>query len=284
METGSSDPVEASVSIPAGALSGDQEITIAASDSSDLPDPPPGQTLLSRAFNFGPDGLTFALPVTLTFTYTDAEVAGLDESALTVALLVDGGLQTVPDCADASVPTPSPCVSGRSPAANTITVVTDHFSTYAIAAPVDVSGVIPLNITTAAVTVSGVTLDGTDQTVNGSTSAWRADAVGESGGWNVTVSSTDFTNAESNTIAVSNFEIRLLVANIVRISGSFDLPTSTQTSFDSLSGTARKIASAASGKGDGVYDLTPGFQLTVPAETYTGSYTATVTVAISAGP
>ena len=141
-----------------------------------------------------------------------------------------------------------------------------------------------LTITTAAITFTGVTLDGTDQTVTGSTSAWRADATGESGGWKVTVASNDFDNGAGKTIAVSNFEIRLLDANIVVVSGDTNKPTSTQTTFGALSGTALKIASAATGEGDGVYDLTPDFQLMMPAETFTGSYTATVTVAISTGP
>ncbi len=142
-----------------------------------------------------------------------------------------------------------------------------------------------LTITTAAITFPGITLDGTDQTVNDNTSAaWQADATGESDGWNVTVASTDFDNGAGKTIAVANFDIRLLDAIIVLVSGDTNKPTSTQTAFAPLSGTALKIASAASGEGDGVYDLTPDFQLAVPAETYTGNYTATVTVAISTGP
>ena len=236
-----------------------------------------------------------------------------------------------------------------------------------------------LTITTASISFPDVTLDGTDQTVNGSTSAWRANAPGEAGGWNVTVASTDFTRGEvqevsnnatggtftltfsgqttaaiaynatattvesalealsnitavtvtgsgtsgdpwvvtfvdpgsqnvaemtaddtnmtggtstitttieggTKTIAVSNFQIRLLDSNIVVVSGDTNKPVSTQTTFASLSGTALKIASAAVGEGDGVYDLTPGFQLTVPAETYIGRYEATVTITISAGP
>jgi len=236
-----------------------------------------------------------------------------------------------------------------------------------------------LTITTGPITFPDVTLDGTDQTVNGSTSAWRADAAGESGGWNVTVASTDLEGGEvqevsnnaaggtftltfdgqttaaidynasastvesalealsnitdvsikgsgtsgdpwvvtfvdpgrqnvaemtaddtnltagtstitttveggTKTIAVANFEIRLLDASIVVVSGDTNKPVSTQTAFASLSGTARKIASAAVGEGDGVYDLIPDFRLTVPAETYIGSYEATVTVTISAGP
>ena len=141
-----------------------------------------------------------------------------------------------------------------------------------------------LSITTAAITLPGVTLDGTDNTVDGSTSAWRADATGESGGWNVTVASTDFSSAESKTIPVVKFKIRMQDANIEWVSGDTNKPVSTQPGFTSLSGTALMIASAVVGEGDGVYDLTPEFRLTVPAETYTGSYTATVTVAISAGP
>ena len=46
----------------------------------------------------------------------------------------------------------------------------------------------------------------------------------------------------------------------------------------------RKIASAALDEGDGVYDLTPDFRLTVPAETYGGNYAATATIAINVGP
>ncbi len=147
-----------------------------------------------------------------------------------------------------------------------------------------VTHAVALTITSAPITFPEIALDGSDQSVSGSTSAWRANAAGESGGWNVTVASTDFTNGASKIIAVSNFEIRLLDANIVVVSGDTNKPASTQTGFTSLNGAALKIASAAVGKGDGVYDLTPDFRLTVAAETYSGSYTATLTVAISVGP
>ena len=141
-----------------------------------------------------------------------------------------------------------------------------------------------LTITTAAITFPDVILDGSTQTVTGSTSPWRADGTGETGGWNITVASTDFSNGAGKTIAVSNFQVRLLDSNIVVVSGDTSGPASTQTTFATLSGTALKIASAAVGEGDGVYDLTPDFRLTVPAETYTGNYTATVAIDISAGP
>lgn len=50
------------------------------------------------------------------------------------------------------------------------------------------------------------------------------------------------------------------------------------------SGQALKIASVAVGEGDGVYDLTLDFRLTVPAETYKGNDTGTATIVIGAGP
>lgn len=141
-----------------------------------------------------------------------------------------------------------------------------------------------LTITPAPISFTAVVLDGTVQTVAGSTSAWRADADGEAGGWNVTVTATDLDNGVGNTIPVSGLEIRLLDANIARVSGHPLGPDSTQTIFAALSGTPLKIAEATGGQGNGIYDLTPDFQLTVPAESYTGTYTATVTVDISVGP
>ena len=152
-----------------------------------------------------------------------------------------------------------------------------------VAAAVLVAEAAALTISTAAITFPNVTLNGTPQTVDGSTSAWRADATGETGGWKVTVASTDLSSGSGKTIAVSKFQIRLLDDNIVWVSGGTK-PTSTQATFAALSGTGLKIASAAGGAGNGVYDLTPEFRLTVPAETYAGNYTATVTVDISAGP
>ncbi len=82
------------------------------------------------AFAFGPEGLTFSGPVTIELTYTDAAMAGQDESALTVSLLVGGGWQTVPDCTDTSVPEPDTCISAVDPDAGTITGLTNHFTSF----------------------------------------------------------------------------------------------------------------------------------------------------------
>ncbi|MCP4142187.1 MAG: hypothetical protein GY755_18235 [Chloroflexi bacterium] len=141
-----------------------------------------------------------------------------------------------------------------------------------------------LTILTSALSFPGVFLNGYDQSVLGVTSAWQVDATSEAGGWNAAISATEFTNGFGGVISVSNFEFRLADANISLVSGDPVLPNSTQTSYTPLSGTALKFISAASGTGDGVYDFLPEFRLTVPAETYVGSYTSTITVSVNTGP
>ena len=127
-----------------------------------------------------------------------------------------------------------------------------------------------------------VSLTGSDQTVNAAAAAWRAtDARGTGDGWNVTVSSTDFSGAGA--INVSNFKLRQLQSAILTVAGN-TAPNSLVLSFQSLSGTPLKMLQATGGAGMGTYDYTPDFQLTVPASAPSGSYTANVTVSINSGP
>ena len=140
-----------------------------------------------------------------------------------------------------------------------------------------------LSLVTNAITLS-TTLDGLDQTVPGATSAWQVNSQTDNGGWNITVSSTDFSDGGTNTISVSNFDIRQLDVNIVRRAGSQSLPTSTQTTFAALSSTPLKIVTASQGQAKGIYEITPDFQLFLVGETVPETYDATVTVTISLGP
>ncbi|MGD8758998.1 MAG: WxL domain-containing protein [Anaerolineales bacterium] len=154
-----------------------------------------------------------------------------------------------------------------------------------------------LSVTAANVTLSGVTLDGTDQT---STSAagsnnWSAtDATGTGLGWNLTIDSTDFTDggAPLRTIDISSadqeFKIQLLDANITITAGNTK-PVSQVTSLTAIPespAAALKFVSAAVDTGMGTYAINPNFELEVPAETYvgTGTYTATITISAVSGP
>jgi hypothetical protein len=114
--------------------------------------------------------------------------------------------------------------------------------------------------------------------------AWTGtDATGAGAGWNVTLTSTDFTSA-GGTIAVDNFKMTLDDANVVTVSGN-TAPTSQVTSYQPLNSiTPLTLLSAALGAGMGTYDFTPDARLIVPAESSPGAYEAFMTVSINSGP
>ena len=86
--------------------------------------PPSGLATIRRAYEFGPSGVLFALPVTVTFKYSDADIySGVDPSDLEVYVLDSGTgfWMRVGGVVDT--------------AAKTITFQTNHFSTYGAFAP-----------------------------------------------------------------------------------------------------------------------------------------------------
>lgn len=75
--------------------------------------------------DFGPEGTEFFPPIEITITYTDAEVAGLDETSLTPFLFNPGtGIF--------DTPVPESDIVSRDPINNTITFLVGHFSTYGL--------------------------------------------------------------------------------------------------------------------------------------------------------
>lgn len=165
---------------------------------------------------------------------------------------------------------------------------------YAETASVTITGG-TLSVTPAIVTLSAVTLDGTDQVSTSAytANAWRAeDARGTGVGWNVTINATDFTDGglPLRTIDISSADQKFKIqeANISVIAGN-TAPTSsvaTLTDIPEAPAAALKIVSAAVNTGMGEYNIPPNFSLMVPAETYvgTGTYTSTITVSAVSGP
>lgn len=152
-----------------------------------------------------------------------------------------------------------------------------------------------LSVSAANVTMSGVTIDGTDQTSTSASesNSWSAqDYRGTGVGWHITIDSTDFADGGSETIDISEvgsqFKIQLTDANITVTAGNTK-PTSSVTSLTVIPtapATALTIASAATDAGMGTYAIKPNFELEVPAETPigTGTYTATLTVTAVTAP
>ena len=71
------------VGIPAGALPGDTQITIAEIQS-------PAAGAIGKTYEIGPTGTQFAVPVTLTFKYGGFDLMGNDPSSLEVATITGG--------------------------------------------------------------------------------------------------------------------------------------------------------------------------------------------------
>ena len=140
-----------------------------------------------------------------------------------------------------------------------------------------------LSVSTNPVNFGILSLTGLEQTIDTQPSPWTAaDARGTGAGWNVTVSSTDFTST-GGTITVDNSKIRLQDSNVVTVSGNTP-PTSQVTSYQPLSTSPLAVLSAASGTGKGTYDLIPDMRQIVPADASPGTYEAFLTVSINSGP
>ena len=175
-------------------------------------------------------------------------------------------------------------------------LVASAATVYAETASVGVTGG-SLSVTAANVTLSAVTLNGTDQTSTSAAAAntWTGiDARGTGVGWNVTIDSTDFTDGGTplRTIDISvadqESKIQLLDANIATTAGN-GVPTSSATTLTAIPTTgisSLKFVSAAIDAGMGTYTMQPNFELEVRAETFvgTGTYTATITVTAVTAP
>jgi hypothetical protein len=131
------------------------------------------------------------------------------------------------------------------------------------------------------------TLDGTDQTVTYQLPLTVVDARGTGGGWNLTVTSTQFTtgtrtlatNASSMTIVSSTCNAGSTCTNPTNAIG---LPIAVPAGVTAP--TAVKFFNSAATTGMGSFTVTPTVSVTIPGNAYAGSYASTVTVAVAAGP
>jgi plastocyanin len=141
-----------------------------------------------------------------------------------------------------------------------------------------------LSVSTNPIDFGTIALSGLDQTVDTQPAAWTGtDGRGNAAGWNVTLTSTDYT-AAGGTITVDNFKMKLDDINVITVSGN-TAPTSQATSYQPLDNvTPLTLLSAAAGAGMGTYDFTPDGRLIVPAESAPGDYEAFMTVSINSGP
>jgi hypothetical protein len=125
------------------------------------------------------------------------------------------------------------------------------------------------------------TLDGTDQVVSWSAALGVVDARGTGAGWNLTMSSTSFSDGAGHTLspgAVSGVSAACHGGN------SCTAATNSITYPLTLGGTAAKFFNAASASGMGKIDVTPSVDVAIPGNAFAGTYTSTVTLAAVSGP
>ena len=120
------------LSVPAGALSQDTLISAQVAPLSQAA--PNGYNTPNRQYIFEPSGLTYAIPITVVFHYTDAEFSGADEKNIGVYVWDSQSQSWV---FNAGV---------LNKGANTVTVNLDHFSIYSFfSLPDDIIWQNPLN-------------------------------------------------------------------------------------------------------------------------------------------
>jgi hypothetical protein len=171
----------------------------------------------------------------------------------------------------------------------------------AAAAAVNAGTVGVTSVVTAGATLSvaggtppsfGVTLNGVDQSVNYDLPVIVVDARGGTLGWNLTVTSTTFTDGSAGT--GHNFGANAsTITAVVPTCGTNStclLPVNnvanTNLGLPGASGTPVKFfnASTPAGAGRGTINVDATVAVGIPANVFAGSFTSTVTVAISSGP
>lgn len=140
------------------------------------------------------------------------------------------------------------------------------------------------------VSAAPVTLTGDDQTTTYAMALTVQDARGSGAGWNLTISSTAFT---TGTQSMSTNASSIVVAPAVvcsGIGGHCTNPNDNAVTYPigvpagASAPPAVKFFNAASNTGLGKFTITPTITLFIPGNTYAGTYTSLVTIALNIGP
>jgi hypothetical protein len=163
----------------------------------------------------------------------------------------------------------------------------------ALAASATVTGSVnagTLSISTSATPSFSVTLDGTDKTGSYTVPTTVTDATGGGAGWNLTITSTQFTTGGGSpkTLATNASSLTGVTSSCAGGSTCTN-PTNSVTypvavPAGSSPPSAVKYFNAALNTGAGQFTNTPTVSVSVPANSYAGSYSSTLTLAAVSGP
>lgn len=126
------------------------------------------------------------------------------------------------------------------------------------------------------------TLDGTDQTVPYTLPIQLKDASGSGAGWNLQVSATALSDGVTGHSALTQ---QVSAASSSCVSGNHCTNATNSSSYPVVIGsTAQKFFSANPNTGMGILSVSTTVQVLVLGDTYAGTYTTTVTLAVVSGP
>jgi len=147
-----------------------------------------------------------------------------------------------------------------------------------------------LTLSTSATPSVSATLNGTDQTPSYTLPMTVADNTGSGSGWNVTITSTTFTTGGGSPHLLSTTASDATGVSATCAGGTTCTDPTNSIGYPlgvpagATAPAAVKLFDAAANSGMGSFTVTPTVTVAIPANTFAGTYTSTVTVAVVSGP
>jgi WxL domain surface cell wall-binding len=151
-----------------------------------------------------------------------------------------------------------------------------------LTATATLTGTAGVSLSVPATATIGATLDGSDLTASYSPLLNVVDARGTGAGWNLQISATNFADSGGHTLAPGSVTA---AAQACHSGSSCTAATNSGITLPlTITGTAAKFFNAAVNTGLGKVDVTPTIQVSIPGNSFAGTYTSTVTIAAATGP
>jgi hypothetical protein len=156
-----------------------------------------------------------------------------------------------------------------------------------VTATATITGAGSLSLSNGSTASISDTLDGTDQSVNYTLPLTMNDLRGSGAGWNLTMTSTTFTNG-TQTLGTTASSIAS-AASACTAGGTCTNPTNSisyplTVPAAATAPAAVKVFNAAANTGMGRFTVTPSINVSIPGNSYAGTYTSTLTIAAVSGP
>lgn len=156
-----------------------------------------------------------------------------------------------------------------------------------IATTATVTGTGALTLTAPATATLSNTLDGSDQSATYAPALTLIDARGTGAGWNLTITSTTFT-AGSNTLSTTASSVTG-VTQSCNPGGLCTNPTNLITypltvPAATSAPAAVKLFNSSANTGLGRFTITPTISVSIPGNSFAGTYISTITISAVSGP